>query len=74
MFGGRRCPRCPDDFEIHCSQSAYECAACGDVDYGEPGGPAHSECFKECPNEHVLDELKLQAQAPAGPPSQQDIP
>jgi hypothetical protein len=42
--GGRACPKgC-----YGCSQTVYECARCGDTDYGERGGPAHTECFTHC--------------------------
>lgn len=43
--GGRRCPRATDDSEPPCSQTVYQCARCGDWDYGQEGGPAHRECF-----------------------------
>jgi len=61
MIGARRCPRLPADFDINCSQTAYECAACGAIDYGEPGGPAHRECFDNCPNEIELAEIVREA-------------
>lgn len=44
--GGRQCPRNPD---AACSQTVYRCRRCTDYDYGEPGGPAHRECFAEGP-------------------------
>ena len=45
--GGRACPRgCRQT-----SQNVYQCASCGDYDYGEPGGPAHAECFVKGPCE-----------------------
>ena len=40
MVGGRRCPKGRDD----CSQPAYECSWCGELDYGEPGGPGDRDC------------------------------
>lgn len=46
---GRRCPRFED--QINCSQTVYRCARCGSYDYGDIGGPAHRECFDECPHE-----------------------
>jgi hypothetical protein len=48
--GGRGCPH--RDTERECgnaSQTVYQCARCGDYDYGEPGGPAYAECEKGCP-------------------------
>lgn len=42
--GDRACPKGGS----HCSQTAYRCARCGQWDYGEPGGPAHAECFQSC--------------------------
>lgn len=47
--GGRACPRRNGDGGGWCSQTAYECSSCGDVDYGYPGGPAHKECFEDGP-------------------------
>ena len=47
--GGRRCPRATEDHEPNCSQSVYECRACGGQDYGEKGGPAYRECVTEGP-------------------------
>lgn len=48
-IGGRRCPRATAEWEPRCSQTVYQCSACDDVDYGEPGGPAHRECMVEGP-------------------------
>jgi hypothetical protein len=42
--GGRRCPRGSEA----CSQAAYECAKCGEFDYGEPGGPGFEDCKEPC--------------------------
>lgn len=36
--GGRHCDRCG------LSQPVYQCARCGEWDYGEKGGPAWTEC------------------------------
>ena len=41
--GGRACDYCENG-----SQSVFQCARCGDWDYGEPGGPGYEECKKEC--------------------------
>jgi hypothetical protein len=71
MTGGRRCPRVPEAADINCSQVVYECAACGEVDYGYRGGPAHRDCFIHCPNETQLHELTLEAQAPRRPATSQ---
>ena len=38
------CRGCPDDLTDTCGQAVYECAVCGAVDYGEPGGPGHADC------------------------------
>lgn len=43
-IGGRICPK----HYNCCEQTVYECAMCGDIDYGYEGGPAHKECFKKC--------------------------
>lgn len=43
--GGRACPK---DYTSRCSQSVYRCATCGQYDYGEPGGPGHSDCQHHC--------------------------
>lgn len=48
-FGGRECPRFED--AVNCSQTVYQCGRCGEFDYGEPGGPAHRECYEECRHE-----------------------
>ena len=42
--GARPCPRGHD----HCSQPVYVCIRCGEIDYGEPGGPGDRDC-KENP-------------------------
>ncbi len=47
--GGRPCPRSSDEYQGNCSQTVYVCASCGEIDYGEPGGPAHRECIIEGP-------------------------
>jgi len=52
-FAGDR--GCPQDAMVNeCSQPAYECSICGDMDYGEPGGPGWMECqnhkaYASCP-------------------------
>jgi len=50
--GGRSCPKGLYD----CSQTVYECARCGDTDYGERGGPAHLECFTHCSRDFYREE------------------
>lgn len=40
--GGRPCSRCVE------SQPVYVCARCGEIDYGEKGGPAYVECQQHC--------------------------
>lgn len=42
--GGRQCPRGSEQ----ASQVVYVCARCGEQDYGEPGGPGHSDCERPC--------------------------
>ena len=42
---GRSCPNDPD---CGGSQAVYHCTRCGDYDYGEPGGPGHTDCLKFC--------------------------
>lgn len=49
--GGRSCPKGLSDGRDPCSQTVYFCARCGAEDYGDAGGPAHRECFTECPRE-----------------------
>jgi hypothetical protein len=46
MNGGRQCPR---NQHARCSQAVYECARCGDCDYGDPGGPGHRDCMIDGP-------------------------
>jgi hypothetical protein len=37
------------------------CSACGEEDYGDPGGPAHDECFKygPCDRRCIADHEQL---------------
>lgn len=44
--GGRACPRKED---CGASQVAYQCARCGEYDYGYPGGPGHADCYADGP-------------------------
>jgi hypothetical protein len=30
------------------SRPVYQCATCGEWDYGERGGPAHADCVRHC--------------------------
>ena len=54
FYGKRPCKRSHNGVRIdmktgqECSENFYVCSACGEEDYGEPGGPAHAECEK-CP-------------------------
>lgn len=41
--GGRQCPHDHGDI-ASCSQTVYECRRCGEVDYGQRGGPGHADC------------------------------
>jgi len=43
--GGRQCPFASDAAWPNCSQAVYECESCDDIDYGDPGGPGHNDCF-----------------------------
>lgn len=42
--GGRRCPLGWDD----CSQAVYADLKTGEYDYGDPGGPGHTDCVRNC--------------------------
>lgn len=44
-IGGRHCPHPEDIGNGTCSQPVYECAICGDTDYGYRGGPGHAACM-----------------------------
>lgn len=57
--GGRPCPMVDQDSpcparNLFCSrpgipsQPVFRCAACGDYDYGQRGGPGRAECEREC--------------------------
>lgn len=43
--GGRGCPK---DYTNLCGQAVYRCKVCGQYDYGEPGGPGHTDCKTNC--------------------------
>lgn len=48
-IGGRKCPNSHET--ASCSQTVFECARCGDIDYGEKGGPGWLEsedCARAC--------------------------
>lgn len=45
-IGGRACYR--EECDGVRSQTVYQCARCGEYDYGYPGGPAHAECAGGC--------------------------
>lgn len=47
--GGRRCPRAPEEYEPRCSQTVFECQNCPAIDFGEPGGPGHADCYVNGP-------------------------
>ncbi len=42
--GGRRCPLGWEG----CSQAVYVDLKTGAYDYGEPGGPGHADCVRNC--------------------------
>ena len=44
MEGGRSCPLGWDD----CSQPVFVDLASGEHDYGQPGGPGHDDCRRNC--------------------------
>jgi hypothetical protein len=44
--GGRGCA-C---FSHNHSQPTYECVRCGEVDYGDRGGPGYEDCTRHCGN------------------------
>lgn len=43
--GGRACPK---DLTTECSQAVYQCATCGEWDYGAAGGPGATDCANFC--------------------------
>lgn len=43
--GGRSCPH---DLTETCSQAVYRCVVCDSHDYGERGGPGHTDCERHC--------------------------
>lgn len=45
--GGRGC-ECTAS--INHSQPVFQCARCGDIDYGERGGPGFADCTRQCGN------------------------
>jgi hypothetical protein len=45
--GARQCPRSGARNGWGCSQACYVCRRCGEVDYGETGGPGHADCSDE---------------------------
>ncbi len=47
-IGGRACPHPQEIGRGRCSQAVYECATCGDTDYGERGGLAWADCRDGC--------------------------
>lgn len=50
--GGRSCPIGWFD----CSQTVYVDVATGAYDYGEPGGPGHTDCQHHCPHGKIPPE------------------
>lgn len=67
--GGRGCPH-PEDIGCGslsvsgCTQAVYTCKACGCVDYGERGGPGHSDCMA-CRFKHRASDMSFWFKAPA---------
>src|SRR5262245_19030876 len=63
-FGGRACPYsyelgggCPN-----AGQAAEQCARCGEIDYGEPGGPGYTHWVVDGPCDprcHVVRRCEL---------------
>lgn len=44
LAGGRSCPIGWEN----CSQPVFEDVRTGETDYGEPGGPGHTDCKNNC--------------------------
>jgi len=44
-IGGRSCPY---DRSSSCSQAVYLCSVCMVFDYGQRGGPGHTDCENLC--------------------------
>lgn len=44
--GGRTCPL----GRMDCSQPVFVDIKTGEYDYGDPGGPAHDMCVRNCPH------------------------
>ena len=65
--GGRRCPHPEDIGEGVCSQAVYRCTVCGVHDYGERGGPGHSDCSTGCQHKWRASDQSLWL-APAAAP------
>lgn len=51
--GGRACPK---ETGLDCSQAVYVCSQCGEVDYGDVGGPGWKQCFVFCRKEDMTIE------------------
>lgn len=34
---------------VYCNQAVYQCAKCGEYDYGYTGGPGYDQCYNHCP-------------------------
>ena len=60
--GGRLCTRVDPEGCPNQSQSVFECDVCGDVDYGEPGGPGWNDCEDNC---YALYEHRIEEGMPA---------
>jgi len=47
--GGRACALCRPEYTHVRSQSVYQCARCGEYDYGDdPQGPGWQDCAENC--------------------------
>lgn len=52
LVGGRRCPA---GWEAPCSQPVYVDVKTGEYDYGEPGGPGHEDCARNCRHDGEME-------------------
>lgn len=50
--GSRGCPHGEGYGDEFCGQAVYVCSTCGVYDYGERGGPGHSDCVANSGCDH----------------------
>lgn len=63
-MGGRGCPHPEDVGYGCCSQAVYECRTCGEVDYGDEGGPGYADCHRRCEYMHLATDYSWWAATP----------